>query len=164
MPTTKLLRVCTTLVGALAGAVLLTGLTSCGVETAQLDPENRPTMAPEQSTDEACAEARAGIDALVADAREQLEAAGTSVAAGEMPDLTGLQEQMQRSIDTIAEGVSNSEVLAAIDGVRAEIDGFAELSPPESILGMPGYLAELGGQAGDLQSAAEALRTLCKAD
>lgn len=157
MSSRKLLRAS----GALIAATLASGLVACAAETVRLAPESMPTMAPEQSADDACSATKAGIEALVDDARAQLKAAGSTVAAGEMPDLSGLAEQLHSSIDTIADGVSNAEVLAALDGIRTEVDGFAEIDPPESIVGMPGYLAELGGQAGELKLAAEALRSLC---
>lgn len=144
-------------------AVLTAGLGACAQEPAQLPPANRPTMAPEQTAGEACAVSKTEVDALVSDLQQRIRSAGESVASGEMPDFDGIVAQLQDSLGRISAEVSNPEVLDALESVRSELGGFDGIAPPDSIVGMPGYLGSLGAQLSELQDAGRRLQSLCDA-
>jgi len=144
-------------------AALTAGLGACAQEQAPLPPASRPTMAPEQTTGEACAASTAEVDSLVSELQQSIGRAGEAVASGETPDFGGLVDRFQNSLGRLAAEVSNTEVLAALDELRSELDGFDGIAPPDSILGMPDYLGSLGGQLGELQEAGRRLQTLCDA-
>ena len=67
------------------------------------------------------------------------------------------------SPEVIESQVTNSEVLAAVGSVRDAMQGFQDITAPESALGVPGYLAELGAQVNALTEASKQLQTLCNA-
>lgn len=163
MLTRRTLRASTAVASVVLGSVIATGLTACASAELPLDPATRPTMAPEQSSAEACAVSQAKVDALEAEVRKQLAQAGKSVAAGKTPDLSALVGGLDGTMASIIDEVSNAEVLAALTRVRTEFDGLGEISPPDSILGMPGYLAELGTQFGRVTEAGGELQRLCEA-
>jgi len=163
MLTRRTLRASTAVASVVLGSAIAIGLTACASAELPLDPSTRPTMAPEQSSAEACAVSQAKVDALVAEVRKQLATAGKTVAAGKTPDLSALVGSLDGSMATIIDEVSNTEVLSALTRMRAEFDGLGEISPPDSILGMPGYLAELGTQFGKVTEAGSELQELCSA-
>jgi hypothetical protein len=47
--------------------------------------------------------------------------------------------------------------------MRAALRGFQDIPSPESALGVPGYLSELGAQLQVLTQAGERLQALCNA-
>lgn len=150
--------------GLLITAVaLVLGCTACAAEPAEIAPGDRPTLAPEQTTGEACASSKAEVDSLVTGMKRQVKQAGKDVAAGKVPDIGSIVAQLQASAGALTENVSNPEVLAALEGVRTEVDGFAEITAPDTLLGMPGYLGSLGAQLGRLQEASKKLAALCDA-
>lgn len=149
--------------GLLAAAVLAVSLAACAPEPEPGPVSPPPTMAPEQSVDEACSLSRAEVDAMVEEAKTALEEAGQTLAAGEMPDLSTLSDTLGGALDRAGEGVINPEVLAALENVRAEIAGFGEIEAPGSLLEVPGYLGSLGTQLAELQTAGKELQQLCNA-
>lgn len=144
--------------------VLLLGCTACAAEPAQIDPGNRPTLAPEQTTGEACAASKAEVDSLISGMKHQVAQASKDVTAGKMPDLASIVAQLQASAEALTENVSNPEVLSALESVRTEVDRFAAITAPDTLLGMPGYLSSIGTQLGKLQDAGKQLTSLCKLD
>lgn len=146
-----------------AATALLSGLTACAPETVGLDPENRPTLAPEQSPGEACAVSKTAVDDLVSQVQRQIDAAGASVASGKLPDFSSSVEKLRHSIAAITDGVSNPEVLAALDEVRTQIDGFSDIAAPGSVIEVPQYLTRLGTQLKAVQDAAKRMQLLCDA-
>lgn len=160
MPTRKMLRAG----GAIAvSSLLLAGLTGCSAEAFELAPGDRPTMAPEQAPGDACAQATAEVKALVGGMKKKFEAAGKRAAAGESPDFAAIAGELEAGLDEIAGRVGNGEVRAAVEKVREQVVGLGEIDPPDSILGMPGYLGDLGAQLGKVQKAAKSLQALCDA-
>ena len=149
--------------GALAATALIATLAACSPEPALGPASPPPTMAPEQSVEEACDASRTEIDAIVDEAKQQIDDAGTAIAAGEMPDLGGIAPSLTDTLDRIAAEVTNPEVADALDGVRTEIDGFGQISTPDSLSSVPGYLTDLGAQLVDLQGAGARLQRLCNA-
>jgi len=149
--------------GALAGAALLASLTGCAPEPVAEPASPPPTMAPEQSVAEACGVSSDEIDAIVSDVRQQIEDASSVALSGEVPDLGGIGASVGDSLSRVSEGVINPEVSAALDEVRAELDGFGEIQMPESLLEAPAYIADLTAQLSDLQAAGKKLQQLCDA-
>lgn len=150
-------------VGALAATALAASLTGCATDTVTVLTSPPPTMAPEQSVSDACGVSRDEVDAIVNEARQQIEAAAGTLASGELPDLSGLSVSASESFERIVADVSNPEVVTALDDVRAAIDGFGEVAAPESLLAVPGYLTGLGTQLSELQTAGAQLQQLCSA-
>ena len=149
--------------GALAAVALAVSLAACAPEPAPGPVSAPPTMAPDQSVAEACGLSSDEVDALVADAKAQLDAAGKALTAGEIPDVGAFGETLQQTLDGVSDGVTNPEVLAALDEVRTEVEGFARIEAPGSLLEVPGYLGSLGTQLGQLQAAGQQLQELCSA-
>lgn len=142
----------------------LLGVTACAPQSAaELDPNNRPTMAPEQTTSDACAQSKAAVDTLVEQMQQQLSDAGQELASGKIPNMDGFVQQLQDSAQRLGDNVNQPEVLDALEAVRAEVDGFAEITAPESLLGVPGYLNSLGDQLSQLQASGRDLQELCSA-
>lgn len=149
--------------GVIAVAAIAASLMACAAEPAPGPVSAPPTMAPDQSVGEACGLSSDEVDALVAEAKAQLDAAGKSLAAGEIPDVSAFAETLQSTLEGVSDGVTNPSVLTALEEVRAEVEGFSGIGAPGSLLEVPGYLGSLGTQFGKLQAAAQQLRELCSA-
>lgn len=153
----------TRVVGAtLAAAAILASLVSCASEQALEPVSPPPTMAPEQSVAEACEASRAEVDAIVHDAKQRVEDAGTAVVSGELPDLSGIVPSLTTALDRVSGSVTHPDVSAAINSLQAEIDGFGSISAPDDLAGLPAYLSALGAQAADLQAAGARFQELCE--
>lgn len=150
-----------TVVGLAAAAALTASLTACGVPAAPVEMVNPPTMAPDQSISEACAVSSAEVDAVTQEVKDRIDEAGKAVASGEMPDLDGIFGTISGALEGVTEGVSNPEVAAALGEVQAGVAGLGDIKAPDSLLGAPGYVADLTGQLAKIQSAGESLRALC---
>ncbi len=147
-------------VAALAGM-----LTACAAEPALTF--TAPTMAPEQSLIDACSVSGAQVEQLTQATEQQvrqgIEDAAAKLASGEIPSVEVLTGPLESALSEIEAQVTNSEVLAAVGEVRAAMQGFQDITVPESALGVPGYLADLGAQVNALAEASKALQTLCNA-
>lgn len=147
--------------GALAVAAIAASLVACAAEPEPGPMSSPPTMAPEQSVSEACGLSQTEVDALLDEAKAQLDQAGESLSAGQMPDLAAFAETLKSTVESVADDVTNPEVLDALENVRTEAEGFSEIETPGSLLEVPGYLGSLGTQLGDLQTAGKQLQQLC---
>ena len=151
--------------GLLATALLAGMLTACAAEPPLTF--TAPTMAPEQSLIEACSVSGAQVEQLTAETEQQvrqgIEDAAAKLAGGEMPSIEVLTGPLEQALSEIESQVTNSEVLAAVGSVRDAMQGFQDITAPESAFGMPGYLAELGAQVNALTEASKQLQTLCNA-
>ncbi len=156
MPIPKL-RLTSALVALVA---VVTSLTACGA-AGPAAITNPPTMAPDQSVAEACSLSRAEVDSVTQEVKDRLDQAGKDIAAGKTPDLSGIFESIGGTLDQASAKVTNPDVLAALDGLHAELNGIGEIQVPESLLDAPGYLSEITSQFGKVQSAGEELQQLC---
>lgn len=151
--------------GLLAVAALAGMLTACAAEPALTF--TAPTMAPEQSLIDACSVSGAQVDQLTAETEQQIrqgiEDAASKLASGEMPSVEVFTGPLEGALSEIEAQVTNSEVLAAVGAVREAMRGFQDITPPDSALGVPGYLADLGSQVNALTEASKQLQTLCNA-
>lgn len=152
--------------GALLTVAALAGmLTACAAEPALTF--TAPTMAPEQSLVDACSVSGTEVERLTQQTEQQVrqgvEEAGAKIANGELPSIEVLTGPLEEALAQIESQVSNSEVLAAVGEVRAAMQGFQDIKTPDSALGVPGYLAELGTQVNELAQAGKRLQTLCNA-
>ena len=151
--------------GLLAVAVLAGMLTACAAEPALTF--TAPTMAPEQSLIDACSVSGAQVEQLTDETRQQIqlgiEDAAAKLANGETPSFDVLTGPLEGALSEIEAQVTNSEVLAAVGAVRDAMQGFKDITPPDSALGVPGYLADLGSQLNTLTEASKQLQTLCSA-
>ena len=149
----------------LAVAALAGTLTACAAEPALTF--TAPTMAPEQSLIDACSVSGAQVEQLTQETEQQIrkgiEDATAQLASGQMPSVEVLTGPLEGALAEIEAQVTNSEVLAAVGEVRAAMQGFQDITPPESAIGVPGYLAELGAQVNELAQASKQLQTLCNA-
>ena len=143
--------------GAVIAAALSASLAACASDAVRIAPENLPTMAPEQSPAEACDLSLAAVDRIVEQVRQELETART----GGSPDFAAIADRLQGSVGEIADGISNSEVAGRLDQLQHQLTRFGDLAPPDSLLGMPGYLADLGGRLAEIQRTVGSLQTLC---
>jgi hypothetical protein len=126
-----------------------------------------PTMAPQQSVDEACGIAGAEVDRVTTETEQQvrasLEAAAADLTAGKMPSLNSFSVSVSVD-DTLADieaQVINPEVLTTIVGVRASLAGFSSVAGPDTLLGVPEYLTSMATQVNQLVGASNDLRKLC---
>lgn len=147
-----------------AGVVIAassTLLTACALTSAPPVVANPPTMAPEQSVSDACAISRAEVDAVTKEVKDRVDRLGQDVTAGKTPDLDGIVDTVGSALERISDGVTNPEVLAALDDVRVEIDGLGAIDPPESLVDAPTYIGTLTSQLAKVQAAGTALKELC---
>lgn len=152
--------------GLLAATALIGGLTACATEV-PLEIAS-PTMAPEQSVDEACAISGEDIDRITRETEEQLRAgidqAGADLAAGRIPSFEFLAGPIDEAVAEVEAQISNAEVVEAIGRLRAALQGFGEIERPESLLSTPGYVAALGAQLNEVVNAGSELQSLCIVD
>ena len=90
-----------------------------------------------------------------------VEQAGADLASGNLPSIDVLSGPLEGALTEIEAQVSNSEVLAAVTGMREAAQGFQDIVKPESALGVPGYIASLSAQANELTEASKQLQSLC---
>ena len=151
--------------GLLAVAALAGMLTACAAEPALTF--TAPTMAPEQNLVDACSVSGAQVDRLTAETEQQIrrgiEDAAAKLASGELPSVEVLTGPLEGALSEIEAQVTNSEVLAAVGAVRDALQGFQDITAPDSALGVPGYLADLGSQVNALTEAGKRLQSLCNA-
>lgn len=153
---------------ALATAALLGTLVACAAPAApKYIP---PTMAPQQSVEEACGIAGAEVDRVTTETEDQvrasLEAAATDLSAGKMPSLKSFSVSVSVD-DTLAEieaQVVNPEVLTSVVGVRESLAEFGAIEGPDTLLGVPEYLSSMAAQVNQLVGASNDLRALCGSD
>lgn len=144
----------------IAVAAVLVSVTACGA-AGPAAITNPPTMAPDQSVAEACSLSRAEVDSVTQEVKDRLDQAGKDLAAGKTPDLSGIFESIGGTLDQASAKVTNPEVRAALEGLQAELNGFGEVEPPESLLDAPAYISELTKQFGEIQAAGAELQQLC---
>lgn len=154
---------------SVAGIAVLSvalGVTGCAaLPTDAVAPTQPPTMAPDQSTAEACAISTEQVDQLVLSMEqsitEGIAQARSQVLAGQVPDLNFLQIESDSALEAARDAVTNPEVSAAIDRVFAQFSGFADIAEPETPFGFPGYLSNLTEQISALTKAGNDLAELC---
>lgn len=152
--------------GGLLAAVALAGtMTAC---TAEPVPSfTAPTMAPGQSLTDACSMAGIDVQQLTQDTEMKLQQgiaeAAVKFASGEEISLQSLTGPLEAALTDLESQVTHSELLASIGEMRAALRGFQDIPSPESALGVPGYLSELGAQLQVLTQAGERLQALCNA-
>ncbi len=153
---------------ARVGGILMVSVLACSVTACAAEPElhfTSPTMAPEQTILEACAISGDEINRLTAEAEQQIRAgieqAGADLASGQLPKIDVFSDTFDSTLAEIEAQISNAEVVAAIDNVRAAAQGFGEIQAPDSMLGAPGYITSLVKQSGELAQAGKDLQALC---
>lgn len=149
--------------GVIASSSLLACLAACAAQpTLNI---TMPTMAPDQSLAEACAISGEEVDRITREVETQIQSAidqaGSEISAGNLPSFELFAEPIDTAIAEIEVQITNPDVLDAIGELRTSVQGFADIERPESALGYPGYLSELGSQMNKLASAGEQLQSLC---
>lgn len=161
MPSSKLVKRAG---GLFAAAILASSLIACAAE-----PEMQfvsPTMAPpEQTLSEACAISGEEVDRLTIEVEQQirdaLARAASELASGQAPSIQALSGSLDSAIAEIEAEISNAEVLASVAKVRESLQGFGEITTPDSALGIPGYLTSLSSQVNEVVDAGKSLQSLC---
>lgn len=148
---------CIVVVGALGG------LASCAAEPALRIIS--PTMAPDQTIAEACELSGEEVDQVTVETEQQikegLSQAAADLASGQAPSFDFLSESVAGTVADLQQGVTNPELQASLDEVRAALEGFSEIPQPDSALAVPGYLSSLNEQLDALVQAGDALKQLC---
>lgn len=143
------------------GAALVIGLSGCSADSAELSGVGEASSP--QSVAAACGIGTDQVDALLDEVADRLVDARDEVAAGNIPDVAELSAGLTDRFDGLADSVTNSEVAAAIEDLRASVRGFDDIEAPDSILGAPAYLASLASQVRAVNDAGTALSELCQA-
>ena len=147
-----------------AAIIALTAIGLAGCASAQPEVSSQFTKEPgvsEQTVAEACTVSFDALNNISTTAQDNLAAAAGSLAAGEIPDLQPTAAALRDSLVSVQDAVSNPEVLAVVQGVGTKLEAFANLETPTSLLGAPGYIANIGGVVTEITSAVESIQTLC---
>ncbi|MBO1902953.1 hypothetical protein J4H92_13475 [Leucobacter weissii] len=152
--------------GAVAAIILMLVLSACAPEADPAVTTNPPTMAPEQSVEEACAISRAEIERVAGEAEEDIrtgvEQAGEDLLAGKTPSFDFLAPSVGDALGSIEEQVTNDQVRQLIEELQDALSGFAEIETPATLLETPEYLGALNEQLKVLSSTDRELRLLCE--
>ncbi|NLA66233.1 MAG: hypothetical protein GX862_10035 [Leucobacter sp.] len=147
-----------------ASAALAFGLSSCASTAVSLDYVP-PTMAPEQSIDEACKIAGDEVDRITLEVEAQIKSgideARVQLAAGRLPSLDFFSGTVDDALAEVHEQVENAEVAQAVSDIRASLQAFGEIDTPDSPLAVAGYLSDLTTELNNLVSAGKDLQELC---
>lgn len=148
----------------IAGATLvvsLLALTGCAAEGAPQASTPPPTLAPEQSISEACGVSLGELESIMTEMGSDIEQAISAAAGGQLPNLNELFDPIRGSLARVSGEITNAELRAAIDAIRAEIDGFSQIEAPDSLIDTARYIGDLSAQAASLHAAGTELRQLC---
>lgn len=156
-------RLASSAAAAAAAAGLLLGLTGCAtfsLGTPQSAPE---TQLPDRVGPDGCGVSSERVSALVNEALAEVGSVQESVLAGEAPDLSALLAPFETDLASLTEGITDPEVLAALEDVQAAFTGLGEIPVPANLLEGVGYAQEITAQIQALNDAGSALQQLCNA-
>lgn len=143
-------------------ALIVIGLAGCASEPEETSSQfTKDPGASDQTVAEACAVSFDALNNISTTAQDDLAAAAGSLASGEIPDLQPTAVALRDSLVSVQDAVSNPEMLAIVQGVGTKLEAFAALETPTSLLGAPGYIANIGGVVTEITSAVERVQTLC---
>ncbi|MGO3147290.1 MAG: hypothetical protein ACTIJ6_06400 [Leucobacter sp.] len=158
-------RACETFIAVAFAATLPVVLSACAPEPVP-EPSGSPSSEPSpsqsnQSISDACGVGGEKVDALMSDLQGRVQEARDEVTSGTIPDLQLLTDVVLSDVGDLTAGISNGEVLSALDEVKISVQEFSDITPPESLFGAPGYLSSLASQVQEVQDAGAALQSLC---